>query len=114
MNPFPPLLLSLLVDPLASLTLSLRVTPRRRRACIVGIQQHAEIRSCSLARQIRVVRRGHEADGLGCARVHVRRVVRPALNRVCVDFIFIVDDDVVRRPGVALQTVVCLQKSVSC
>ena len=105
MNPLPPHplrslehLRSLLVPiPLA------RPTTRTRRL-IVHKQKLVQIAPTPLARQVRIVRRGHETDRLGSASVEVARRVRPLLQFVCAHAVFIVHDGVVCRPNGSLES----------
>lgn len=68
----------------------------------------------TLTRQVRVVRRADERDGLRRAREHVAHVVRQLLQRVRGEPDLVVHDVVVRRPRRALEAPVRLQEEVEC
>ena len=86
-----------------------RARPRGlRRTVVPGVDQHVEILPSALARDIGVVRGGHEADRLRRPRVQVARGVRTLLDSVRVELVLVVDDHIVRGLDVTLQPVVCL------
>jgi hypothetical protein len=68
--------------------------------------------ACLLAHDIRIVRRGNEADGLGGARVEVAGGVHALLGEVGRERALVVYDDVVRRFDGALQARVRLQVKI--
>ena len=66
----------------------------------------------ALAREVRVVRGGDEADRFGRAREQVADVIREALQLVRADADLVVDDVIMCRAGRALQPPVCLEVEV--
>ena len=96
MNALPPHLQGLLVRLLS-------IHPRSGlRRSVVEVHQDVQILAPTLARDIGVVSGWDEADRLGSARVQVARCVRSLLDRVRVELVLVVDDDVVRWLDVAL------------
>ena len=72
------------------------------------VEQHVQIAPPALARDVSVVRGGDEADCLRRACVQVASSVRPLLNRVCVERVLVVHNDVVCCLDVPLQAIVRL------
>lgn len=71
-----------------------------------------DVAPATLTRQVRVVRRADERDGLRRAREHVAHVVRQLLQCVRGEPDLIVHDVIVRRTRRALQPAVRLQEEV--
>lgn len=84
------------------------VVAARRRAAAAGLprEELVEVAPPALAREICVVRRRHQADGLGRTRKHVADRVGQVLKLVRRETDVVVDDVVVRRAGRALEAAV--------
>ena len=86
-----------------------RAGPRSlRRTVVPRVDQHVQVLAPALARDVGVVRCGHEADRLRRARIQVARGVRALLDCVRVELVLVVDDHIVGRLDVALQPIVRL------
>lgn len=80
--------------------------------CLVVREEVVDITPAPFAGQIGVIRRGDQADCFRRAGVEIAKVVGPLLNFVRAKVVLVVNDYVVRRPDLALKTVVSLKVEV--
>lgn len=76
---------------------------RRATAACLAREELVQVAPPALAREIRVVRRRHQADGLGCTSKHIADCVGQVLQLVRAEAYAVVDDIVVRWAGRALE-----------
>ena len=110
MDPTPPHTQRVLICRLLLPFLSSRLLrpSRGRRPWSIGVHEHVEVLASPLAGDVGVVRGGDEADCLRRACVQVASSVRPLLNRVCVERVLVVHNDVMCCLDVSLQAIVRL------
>lgn len=111
-NPISPQLLCLIKYTLLVQVLVTPPSSARRSVISTSDKQLVDIAPGSLASQIRIISSGDKADGFRGTDVEVRSRVRALLDRVRIELILVVDDCVMRRPNLALQTRVCLEVKV--
>ena len=83
-------------------------TARCHRLRIVRVQNGTEVASGPLARDVRVVRRRDQADGLRGSNVQVRRVVGARLDLVRREVVLVVDDCIMGGLDRSLQAIMRL------
>ena len=108
------LLFSLLID--LPLSLSRPTRPcgdaRSVRFIFGKVQKLVDIEPAPLARQVCIVCRRHQTDGLGGTRVEIASAVGALLQLICTQFVLVIHHCIVGRPDSALQSIVRLEIKV--
>ena len=96
----------LLEHPLLLLLPVLDASTGVRRTLVVrgSVKEHIQVAPPALASEVSVVRGRDEADRLRRPRIHVAQGMSTLLDYVRFEFVIVIDDDVMSRPNMPLET----------